>query len=109
MELVGYSLAMRPTDWQQIGDELAIKWNDGTESFIGLEKLRRACPCAGCKGERDIMGNLHIGPEKPLMPESFQLKAITQVGGYALQPYWGDGHWTGMFSFEMLKELGEQQ
>src|SRR3989454_8949279 len=49
--------AMRPMDLQPIGDELAIKWDDGSESFISLEKLRRACPCAGCKGEADIMGD----------------------------------------------------
>src|SRR5262245_25917585 len=42
---------MKPVDIQQIGDELAIKWDDGAESFVKLEKLRRRCPCAGCKGE----------------------------------------------------------
>src|SRR5579862_7948774 len=39
--------AMRPADLQLIGTELAIKWADGRESFIPLETLRRACPCAG--------------------------------------------------------------
>ena len=33
-----------------IGGELAISWADGAESFIPLEKLRRQCPCASCKG-----------------------------------------------------------
>ena len=42
------------------------KWQDGTEDFIALEKLRRACPCAGCKGERDVMGNLYKNPDRPL-------------------------------------------
>ena len=49
---------MQPVDIQQIGSELAIKWDDGGENFIPLEKLRRCCPCAGCKGEVDIMGNV---------------------------------------------------
>jgi len=39
---------MRPLDIQQIGKELAIKWDDGDESFIPLEALRRCCPCAEC-------------------------------------------------------------
>src|SRR5262245_39360576 len=56
--------AMRPTDLQVIGTELAVKWDDGTESFILLEKLRRHCPCAGCKGEMDIMGNVYKSPDK---------------------------------------------
>ena len=54
---------MRPQDIQQIGNELAVKWSDGGENFIPLENLRRACPCAGCKGEMDIMGNLYKNPE----------------------------------------------
>ena len=47
---------MRPLDIQQIGNELAIKWDDGSESFIPLETLRRCCPCAGCKGEDGHFG-----------------------------------------------------
>jgi len=96
---------MHPTDIQQIGSELALKWDDGTESFISLEALRRHCPCAGCKGEVDIMGNLYKGPDRPLSPESFRLVRIVNVGGYAVQPVWGDGHATGIYSFEYLRRL----
>ena len=84
-----------------------MKWDDGSESFIPLEKLRRACPCAGCKGETDVMGNLYIAPPKPLRVESFQLKGIAHVGGYALQLTWGDGHSTGLYSFPYLRRLAE--
>ena len=99
---------MRPTDVQQIGDELAIKWDDGSESFIKLETLRRYCPCAGCKGERDIMGNLYKGPDRPLSAHSFQLARITMIGGYAVQPVWADGHSTGLYSFDYLRQVAEQ-
>jgi DUF971 family protein len=96
---------MRPADIQQIGDELAIKWDDGSESFIALEKLRRHCPCAGCKGEMDIMGNVYKNPERPLAPEAFQLTRLASVGGYAIQPVWADGHATGIYSFDYLKRV----
>jgi DUF971 family protein len=96
---------MKPTDIQQIGDELAIKWDDGTESFIALEKMRRHCPCAACKGEVDIMGKLYKGPDRPFSPQSFQLKRVENVGGYAIQPIWADGHNTGIYSFEYLRRL----
>ena len=96
---------MQPADLQQIGGELAIKWNDGGENFIPLEKLRRCCPCAGCKGETDIMGNLYKNPEQPLTAKAFELKRITSVGGYGIQPAWADGHGTGIFSFEYLKQI----
>jgi DUF971 family protein len=96
---------MKPLDIQQIGRELAVKWADGTESFLSLETLRRACPCAGCKGETDIMGNLYKNPDRPLGPNAFELVRLTSVGGYAIQPVWGDGHTTGIYSFEYLKQL----
>lgn len=96
---------MRPTDIQHIGEELAIKWEDGTENFITLEKLRRSCPCAGCKGEVDIMGNVYKNPEKPLLAASFRLVRIDPVGGYAVQPVWSDGHSSGIYSFEYLHRI----
>ena len=98
---------MRPTDIQQIGAELAVKWDDGTETFLPLEALRRHCSCSGCMGEGDIMGHLYKNSEKPLTAEAFRLVRIANVGGYALQPVWGDGHSTGLFSYEYLKRVGE--
>ena len=100
---------MRPADIQPIGSELAIKWDDGSESFVALEKLRRACPCASCQGEVDVLGQLHKGPDKPLAPTAFVWRSFTLVGGYGLQPTWGDGHGSGIFSFDYLKKLAEAQ
>jgi DUF971 family protein len=100
---------MRPLDIQPIGDELAIKWADGAESYVKLERLRWCCPCAGCKGETDIMGNLYKGPDKPLRPESFQLMRVVNVGSYAVQPIWADGHATGIYSFELLRKIADAQ
>ena len=47
-----------PNNIQHIGPELAIAWSDGTETFLNLEVLRRACPCAVCGGEPDVLGNI---------------------------------------------------
>ena len=55
--------SMKPTDIQIIGEEMAIKWDNDEESFIRLAKLRKACPCAGCKGEMDVMTSI-----SPLQP-----------------------------------------
>lgn len=98
---------MRPTDIQQIADQLAIKWDDGSETFVSLESMRRHCPCASCHGETDIMGNVYKGPNKPLTPDAFKLRRINNVGGYAISPVWADGHSTGLFSYEYLKRLGD--
>jgi DUF971 family protein len=96
---------MRPLDIQHIGTELAVKWDDGAEDFIALEKLRRACPCAGCKGEVDILGNLYLNPALPLTAKSFEFVKMMSVGGYAIQPVWADGHNTGIYSFEYLRRV----
>jgi DUF971 family protein len=96
---------MRPLDIQQIGNELAVKWGDGGESFILLEKLRRCCPCAGCQGETDITGNVHRNPGQKLSLAAFELRRIDSVGGYAIQPVWADGHATGIYPFDYLKRI----
>jgi len=96
---------MQPEDIQLVGSELAIKWPGSGESFIPLEQLRRACPCAGCQGETDIMGNVYKNPEQKLTAAAFQLARFLRVGGYAIQPVWADGHATGIFSFDYLRRL----
>ena len=89
---------------QLIGDELAILWNDGLESYLPLERFRRACPCAACGGEPDVLGNL-VRPDVVYTPTSFELAGWQLVGGYALQPRWADGHNTGLYSFQYLRRL----
>jgi DUF971 family protein len=100
---------MKPVDLQVIGEELAVKWDDGSESYVKLERLRRACPCAGCKGETDVMGNLYKAPDQPLSGPAFQCVRITSVGGYGVQPLWADGHGTGIYSFDYLRSIAEAE
>ena len=95
------------TQVQTIGDELAIAWSDGTESFVRLEDLRRACPCAACGGEPDILGNVDR-PDVHYTERSFELVRLGFVGGYAVQPLWGDGHGSGIYSFAFLQRLGTE-
>jgi DUF971 family protein len=99
-------MRLEPTNIQQIGNELAIAWNDGTESYFKLETLRRACPCAACGGEPDGLGNV-ARPHVNYTETSFQLAGFDLVGGYALQPRWADGHSTGIYSFTYLRRFGQ--
>jgi DUF971 family protein len=98
---------MRATDIQHIGNELAIRWADGSESYLPLETLRRCCPCASCAGEVDILGNVYKGPDRPLPPTAFELVRFIPVGGYAIQPTWKDGHNSGIYSFEYLQRVAK--
>lgn len=98
-------MRLRPHNVQVIGDELAIVWNDGAESYLRLPELRRACPCATCGGEPpDALGNI-VRPHVTYTPASFRLKSWQMIGGYALQPAWEDGHNTGLYTFSYLRRL----
>ncbi len=98
---------MRPSEIQTIGDELAIKWEDGQESYIKLFTLRRRCPCAGCAGEMDVMGNVYKAPAQQLSSGAFLLRQISWVGGYAVQPIWADGHSSGIYSWDYLRRVAD--
>jgi DUF971 family protein len=97
---------LRPANIQIIGSELAIAWSDGEESYLPLEALRRACPCAACGGEPDVMGTV-IRPQNTCTTASFELRSYEFVGGYGFQPRWGDGHSSGIYSFAYLRRLAE--
>lgn len=101
-------MALEPENAQVIGSEFAIRWNDGEESYLSLESLRRACPCASCGGEPDVLGNL-VRPHVTYGSDSFRLTSWSSVGGYALQPRWADGHSTGIYSYAYLRRLGAAQ
>ena len=91
-----------PQSVAAIGDQLAIAWNDGTEQYLSLRRLREACPCALCEGEPDVMGN-KIVLKKQITAESFLLKKYEFVGGYGIQFFWGDGHSSGIYSYRYLR------
>jgi DUF971 family protein len=76
-----------------------ITWADGAVSRIPHQVLRGYCPCAGCQGHS---GGIVFCPGGNLT-----LKAIEQVGNYALQLTWADGHGTGIYSFRYLRQLGD--
>jgi DUF971 family protein len=106
LSVADYGLrALKPLDIQQIGQELAIKWDNGEESFISLQKMREECPCAVCKGEVDVMGHLHIGPLSKLTQASSILRSYSYVGGYGIKPIWGDGHSSGIYSYDYIRKI----
>ena len=86
--------------------ELAIKWSDETESFINLKTLRDKCPCAFCSGEKDVLGNVYKGPKKELGEITYEAVNFEKIGHYAIRIFWGDRHSDGLYTYEMLRKLG---
>ena len=95
---------MKPKTIEVVNNILAIAWDDGYESYIDFEMLRRACPCAACKGEANVLVEYKPAPQN-YTPASFQLTGWQYVGGYAIQPHWADGHASGLYSFKYLRSL----
>jgi Uncharacterized protein conserved in bacteria len=95
----------RPTNIQLIGEEVAIVWDDGAESYFTFERLRAASPSAETQGERDILGNQY-GGDGPRRFPGVRVLAWEQVGNYALRFDFSDGHRTGLYSFDYLRSLG---
>lgn len=90
---------------RELGLELA--WPDGLAATISLKALRAGCPCAGCRElrkqiQKSRLTVLKDSGDAPLVATSAEL-----VGNYALRIEWSDGHNTGLYSFEQLRELTE--
>lgn len=81
---------------------LAIVWADGHGTTYDAQTLRRLCPCAYCRGEAGLPGWLDTNPT--LSPSQTQLVDVSLVGQYALKPIWADGHDTGFYTFQLLRE-----
>ena len=86
---------------------LTIRWSDGHQSTYDWKHLRDNCPCAGCREERlrppdpfRVLTPQELAPRPPLAP-----LAITPVGYYAYKITWNDGHDTGLYTLEALREL----
>lgn len=81
--------------------KLRILWKDGVASEFVPRYLRQLCPCAGCVDE--MTGVRTLAPEA--VAEGVYPTAIHYVGRYALQLVWSDGHDTGFYTFEYLREI----
>lgn len=74
-----------------------LSWADGHVCKLPHAILRGYCPCAGCQG--------HAGNIAFQRGGNMELRGIEQVGNYALQLTWGDGHASGIYSFRYLRRL----
>lgn len=97
---------MKPAKIQQTGEqEISILWDDGHHGRHTSKILRKYCPCASCKMEVEVNeGNVLL---PILTPGQFELQSIEVVGSYALQFIWGDGHRTGIYTFDHLRQICE--
>ena len=105
-----YDASTTPKDLKvQLKEQrLIIDWMDGTRNEYPLPMLRRQCPCATCRTEREEHADnpLHILNSDPT---GVRVTHAKLVGNYAIQFFWSDGHNTGIFDFRYLRSLGQPE
>ena len=89
-----------------------ITWADNHTSHYDFAYLRDECPCATCNEKRDQDQQHHASksaplssPVLPMYKPKIRAQSATQVGNYAVQINFNDGHNTGIFSYEHLRAI----
>jgi DUF971 family protein len=97
-----------PTDLHLKKTEaLEITWGDGQQSVLPLQAMRKYCPCAGCQGERDLLGRTLLPIVRTNYDGPIAARGAELVGNYALRIDWSDGHSAGIYTFKFLRELDD--
>lgn len=86
-------------------ENLLIRWEDDSETILNLKYMRDECPCASCKGETILLRTYRPPKLQMYSPDMYKIKNIEIVGGYAIQITWKDGHNTGIYSWEYIRQL----
>lgn len=90
---------------------LLITWSDGVVRRYSFWELRDSCPCATCREKRNapppstlVLPVLSAAEAQPL-----KVLGMKPVGHYAYSIQFSDGHDTGIYTFDLLRELGEME
>ncbi len=102
---------VQPTELKIVDeDRLRLSWSDGQVREYTVRKLRDACPCATCREQHSApppaatqLTVLSAAETQPL-----RITAMDPVGRYAYSIHFSDGHNTGIYTLESLRELGEE-
>ena len=109
-----YAIMLSPKEIRRIeGKGVEITWSDGKACQLSNLDLRQNCPCAECRELRgdDTHAKPLTGKKRSLsviqntIEQEIDLKRIWAVGSYAVGLEWGDGHTSGIYTFELLRSL----
>lgn len=91
---------------------IKIDWSDSHHSEYSCAFLRDECPCASCTGAHGTAPRKtdYASPQPANNPFQMYKPApkmldIEPVGNYAIRIEWNDGHNSGIYSFDHLREI----
>lgn len=82
---------------------LELEWTDGLHVRLPFKLLREECQCARCVDENT--GKRLLDPDT--VPGTIQPDDLKFTGNYALKFYWSDGHDTGLYTWDHLRNLSQ--
>ena len=94
-------MAIEPKNIEIRNSDIAIEWSDSHIGVFSGRTLRLNCHCASCVEEwtgRKLLDPVNV-------PSDIEALDYIRIGRYAIQILWSDGHETGIYPFEMLREL----
>ena len=115
--MVGTNSNMNPRPTKiELADEhhLQIAWSDGQTRRYSFREIMDNCPCATCREKRageadkqeaapDLLPVIGQDEAQPL-----KLVSVEPVGSYAYNIFFNSGCRSGIYTFEHLRELGEE-
>lgn len=86
---------------------LTIAWSDGTSSYFSVAYLRRLSPSADARVLREQMASnpLTVLPSSSASQGPLTALGAELVGHYAIKIRFSDGHDTGIYTWEYLREI----
>lgn len=104
-------MMLHPVELNKTDDRsLVLVWNDGVSHKISFQDLRKGCHCAHCNEERinpkpnppaNQLTVLSAAEARPL-----DIEVMHPVGNYAYNIHFSDGHQAGIYTFDLLREIG---
>jgi len=94
---------VEPPKVEMLDNKVKFVWQDGSESVVGLKKLRYSCQCASCIDE--FTGEQIL--KESSINDDISVKEIFPLGNYAVSVQWSDGHSSSIYPYEQLKTLSE--
>lgn len=100
-----FEIEHRPTEirYSKAEKTLTVAWDDGRTFVYPAEFLRVESPSAEVQGHGPgqrvtVPGRMHVG-----------IMAVEPVGNYAVRLSFDDMHDTGIYSWQYLRQIGEEQ
>ena len=90
---------LEPESIQLNTGNIVIHWKDGHRSIYSPHFLRLRCPCAHCLDE--WTGSARLDPQS--VPSDIKSVDSMPVGNYAVQFLWSDAHYTGLYTYQFLR------